>query len=88
MTALQELIYFLHVNNNLEELNENLQVHDIMYKIHDLLAKEKQQIIDAYKQGHEDGFHFEGSVSDYESEGLEKHLVEKYYTDNYNQSNQ
>jgi hypothetical protein len=77
MTALQELIYFLHVNNNLEELNENLQVHDIMYKIHDLLAKEKQQIIDAW----DDCFFL--LMAD-----LKPKSAEDYYNETFNQTNQ
>jgi hypothetical protein len=44
---------------------------------------EKQMVIDAYKKGHEDGYHFEGSVSDYEAEGHEKHLAEQYYNETY-----
>lgn len=50
-TVLTEILDYLHLDKNYEEINENLQVHDIVYKINDLLKKEKQQIIDAYNQG-------------------------------------
>ena len=51
------------------------------------LSKEihKKEIEDAYYQGHEDGYHFIGSVSDYEVEGLENYLSEQYYTEKYGQ---
>lgn len=47
------------------------------------LEMEKQQIENAYKQGHEDGYYFEGSSFDYEGEGLENHLAETYYKETY-----
>ena len=57
MTALQELIHFLHTDSSLEEINENLQVHDIVFKIYDLLKKEKQQLLDEYNKGYQEGYH-------------------------------
>jgi hypothetical protein len=49
-------------------------------------AKElhKREIIKSFEQGLEDGYHFEGSASDYESEGLSNHLSEQYYNQNFN----
>jgi hypothetical protein len=46
-------------------------------------AMEKQQIIEAYKQGHEDGYNFDGSRYDYESHGLHNYLAEDYYKNTY-----
>lgn len=59
MTALQELLNFLHLDKEHEEINEHLQVHDIVLKCQDLLKKEKQQIVDAFKSG-EVGIYIDG----------------------------
>lgn len=50
-TVLTEILDYLHLDKNYEEINENLQIHDIVYKINDLLKVEKQQIIDAFTEG-------------------------------------
>jgi hypothetical protein len=52
--------------------------------LHQAKEMEKQQIVDAFQQGHEEGYHFNGSVSDYESEGLEKYLAQQYYNGKFN----
>ena len=52
-TTLEDLMDYLHLDSNYEEMNENLQVHDIVMKVAELLKKEKQQIIDAFDMGNE-----------------------------------
>jgi len=47
-TTLEELLDYLHLNEMHEEMNENLQVHNIVYKVAELLRKEKEQIIRAF----------------------------------------
>jgi hypothetical protein len=70
----------------LERMIPRSALYDIDKREYFKQAKEmeKKQVIDAYKKAHEDGYHFEGSVSDYESEGLEKHLAEQYYNETFN----
>jgi len=41
MTALRELLDFLHLDKSREEINEHLQVHDIVLKCQELLRKER-----------------------------------------------
>ena len=55
-TVLTEILDYLHLDKNYEKINENLQIHDIVYKISNLLEKEKQQIIDAYQEGIEEAY--------------------------------
>lgn len=67
--------------------NKELSLGEYVVEHRNLLEQskemEKKQIMDAYSQGHEDGYHFEGSRSDYESEGLANHLAEQYYNETY-----
>ena len=51
MTVLNELLEYLHLDVAQEEINENLQVHDIVLKCQALLSKEKSQIIKAFDIG-------------------------------------
>lgn len=50
-----------------------------------LLPTEKEVIKEAFKQGHEDGYNFEGSRHDYEAEGLEEYLSGSYFNTIFNQ---
>lgn len=77
MTALQELKEFL-------DKSRYWSTDYILDKIDELLEKEKQQIINAYIQGDEDGYHSIVSQSDYEIEGRSEYLGEKYYNETFN----
>jgi hypothetical protein len=43
----------------------------------------KAEILDAYQNGMADGYYFEGSRSDWESEGNTKYFAEKYYNETF-----
>jgi hypothetical protein len=77
MTALEGLI-------NILDNNRNWSADFIFDTIDNLLEKERQQIIDAYIQGDEDGYHSIVSQSDYEIEGRSEYLGEKYYNETFN----
>jgi hypothetical protein len=42
-------------------------------------AMHKEEIHNTYEQGLEDGYHFDGSRSDWESEGMQEYMAEQYY---------
>lgn len=42
-------------------------------------AMHKEEIIDSHESGMADGYYFEGSQSDYESEGATKYFGEQHY---------
>ena len=77
MTALQEL-------QNILDNNRNWSADFVFGIIDKLLQKEKQQIVNAYMQGEEDGYHFLGSQSDYESAGRNEYLAETYFNETFN----
>ena len=70
-TALIQLLHYLHLDNDCEEINESLQIHDIVMYVDKLLKKEKQQIIDAYETGAIENYSLYKGVD--------------YYKDNYEQ---
>lgn len=80
-TALMELIEYL------EKYKDVIGGTSVMIidKCKALLPKERQDIEDAYNQGDEDGYHFTGSVSDYESAGRGKQAAANYFTQTFKQ---
>lgn len=81
-TAVEFLFEKIKSNIDAEDgsMNMNWMYDDTFEQAKEI---EKQQIINAYKKAHEDGYHFEGSASDYEAEGLEEHLSEQYYNETF-----
>jgi len=68
-------------------INKMSFVEKVYYKNEIEKAKkiERQQIEDAHIRGVEEGYHFEGSRSDYEAEGTHKYLAEKYFNEIFTQ---
>jgi len=56
-TALTQLLDYLHLDNDYEEINENLQIHDIVMYVDKLLKMEQQDIETAFNEGGNDS-HF------------------------------
>lgn len=53
-------------------------------QIEQVKAIHKEEILDAYERGMEDGYYFEGSQSDWEAEGNTKYFGERHYNETFN----
>lgn len=72
MTAIQQMIDFINNINDNDRSEFNYYYDHIMEKLNELLEVEKQQIIDAFEEGSDDGFYGFGDSN-----------KEKYYNETY-----